>query len=258
MTLHFDAKNDKIEIRAGRGEPSRPKQEGSAVSMIRLTGDTHGERGRFDDMISAGELEWGADDVLMIGGDFGYIFANSPMENMFLDELARKPYTICFCDGNHENFPAIYAYPVEKWCGGLVHRIRKNVLHLMRGEVFDICGKRFFVMGGAYSRDKYMRYENLSWWPQELPSEEEYRNAERNLRDCGYRVDYILSHTAPRKIIRAMGGYPDPNDHALTGFFDWVSDAVTYSGWFFGHWHRDLQVDSHHRAMYTEVICLPE
>lgn len=226
--------------------------------MIYLTGDTHGYRERFDGLVTADGKSPGAGDYLLIGGDFGFIFANSDEERGFLDELEQKPYTVCFCDGNHENFPAIYAYPEEKWQGGRIHRIRKNVLHLMRGEVFDIEGKRFFVMGGAYSRDKYMRYENLSWWPQELPHDGEYRNAEQNLRYCGYKVDYVLSHTASRTAIRAMGAYPDPHDRELTGFFDCLEESLTYRAWFFGHWHRDLWVDGKHRVMHRELICLPE
>lgn len=224
--------------------------------MIYLTGDTHGVRERFSMLYTSTGQTPGAGDYLLIGGDFGFVFANSEEEAKFLDELEQKPYTVCFCDGNHENFPAIYAYPVESWQGGRVHRIRKNVVHLMRGEVFEIEEKRFFVMGGAYSRDKYMRSENLSWWPQEMPCDNEYRLAESNLRDCGYQVDYLLTHTTSRKAIRRMNAFPDIQDRELTGFFDWIEDAVSYKTWFFGHWHRDLWVDDQHRALYRELICL--
>jgi hypothetical protein len=42
----------------------------------------------------------------------------------------------------------------------------------MRGEVYNIEGNSIFVMGGGYSLDKDFRTEGVSWWPQEMPSEE--------------------------------------------------------------------------------------
>lgn len=44
-------------------------------------------------------------------------------------------------------------YPVAEWHGGKVHRIRPHVLHLMRGQIFELEGCRFFTMGGAKSHD---------------------------------------------------------------------------------------------------------
>ena len=45
------------------------------------------------------------------------------------------------------------AYPITEWNGGKVHKIADNIIHLMRGQVFDIDGIRFFTMGGASSHD---------------------------------------------------------------------------------------------------------
>ena len=49
--------------------------------------------------------------------------------------------------GNHENFTRLYNYPIEEWHGGKVHKIRDSVLHLMRGEIFDIDNKKAFIFG---------------------------------------------------------------------------------------------------------------
>ena len=83
--------------------------------MVKVTGDTHGERGRMARLLNEGG--WQEGDTLIVGGDFGYVFTNSEMEKEFLDAMAQMPVTVCFCDGNHENFPAIYAYPKETYCG---------------------------------------------------------------------------------------------------------------------------------------------
>lgn len=227
--------------------------------MIYITGDTHGEISRFYEENFPGESELTEDDYLIVCGDFGFLFypeyrPEYYMQQKELDELESKPYTILFCDGNHENFPLIYSHPVEYWNGGKVHRIRKNVLHLMRGQVFNIDGNTIFAMGGAYSIDKYMRREGLSWWKEELPTNNEYREATQNLREVGNKVDVILSHTAPREIIRRMGKFPDAHDGELTGFLEWIMYEVEFKQWFFGHWHTDKNVTEKFRAVYFDVV----
>ena len=61
-------------------------------------------------------------------------------------------------------------YPVTLWNGGYVQKITDSVIHLMRGQVFTIEGKKIFVFGGAESIDKEYRIPGVSWWPQEIPS----------------------------------------------------------------------------------------
>lgn len=43
--------------------------------------------------------------------------------------------------------------PIEYWNGGKIHRVRPSVIHLMRGQVFNLQGKMFFTFGGASSHD---------------------------------------------------------------------------------------------------------
>lgn len=232
--------------------------------MIYVTGDTHGDTTRFNRLEDAA---WTGDDYLIVCGDFGYIFDNNWSEKAFLDYLEReKPYTICFCDGNHENFPAINAYPQEEWNGGQIHRIRKNVIHLMRGQVFDIQGKRFFVFGGADSIDKGWRMEGVSWWPEEQPSDEDYALGWENLETCGYKVDYIITHTAPQALVERMiakqpwdiraGFRMNQDDHKLMGYLGEVLFKTDYKHWYFGHWHFDTEVDEKSTAVLHQVYCL--
>ena len=222
--------------------------------MLYITGDTHGDKFRFTE----GEINdehFTKDDYIIICGDFGYIFHNDSEENNFLDYLETKPYSICFCDGNHENFKAIYSYPKEKWNGGYVHKIRSNIFHLMRGEVYEIEKQKIFTMGGAYSIDRYSRKLNYSYWKEELPSNEEYHNAVNNLKTHNNSVDIIITHTAPKKIIYRMGSYPDNHDLELTGFLDWIFCEVDFKNWYFGHWHKDKKITDKITAVYTDVIC---
>ena len=220
--------------------------------MIYITGDTHGDQIRFieNNMLDSA---WTERDTLIVCGDFGYVFLNNPLEDTFLDFLARKPYTICFCDGNHENFPAIFSYPKEEWKGGYVHKIRDNVLHLMRGQVFEIEGKKVFTMGGAYSIDRDIRTLGRSYWTEEIPTKEEYEEARKNLSLHSNQVDLIISHTAPTTAIKLMGYSPDPHDQELTDFLDWVNMSVFFERWYFGHWHLDKMVTDKLRAIYYGI-----
>ena len=210
--------------------------------MIYITGDTHGELNSFLKRLDKYELT--SDDTVIVCGDFGFVWGD-PYHNAMLKELSGKDFTICFVDGNHENFEFLNMHPVEEnWNGGRIHRIERNVIHLMRGQIYDIDGKSFFAFGGAYSRDKYMRRKNVSWWEEELPTNEEYRTAVFNLENVGYQVDYVLTHQIPQHIIGALQCNPDPHDSQLTGFLDWLYlDKLSFRQWFAGHWHINRSFD---------------
>lgn len=87
--------------------------------------------------------------------------------------------------------------PETEWCGGHVHIVRPNILHLMRGEVFDIDGTTVLAMGGAASHDREWREEGKSWWPEEMPNAAEMDRCRRSLDRAGWNVDYVVTHEAP-------------------------------------------------------------
>lgn len=229
--------------------------------MVYVTGDTHGFPQRF---AGFDDDKWTKDDYLIICGDFGFLFLDNESEKKYLDFLeATRPYTICFCDGNHENFPAIYKYPQENWHGGQVHRIRKNIVHMMRGQIFEIENKTFFTFGGAYSIDKANRKEGYSWWPEEQPTDEEYEIGLENLEKCGYKVDYIITHTAPCELVERMialqpwgvrfGFEIDTHDFTLMSYLGSILHKAQFSHWYFGHWHFDTKIDEKSTALFEEV-----
>ena len=223
--------------------------------MIYITGDTHGDIVRFIEN-NMGDSEWTQRDTLIICGDFGFVFNESEFTAEKLDYLGRKPYNICFCDGNHENFQLLFEYPEEEWNGGRVHRIRDNIFHLMRGQIFSIEGRKFFTFGGAYSIDRYMRKLGVSYWDEEIPNDEDFKKATNNLKKHDFAVDYIITHTAPREIILRMGFAPDGHDMELTGFLEWIMYKADFKKWFFGHWHTDKEITDKITAVYYKVIAL--
>ena len=220
--------------------------------MIYITGDTHGEIARFTDA-NMQDTAWTENDVLIICGDFGFVFTGSDREKANLDELSKKPYTICFCDGNHENFPMLYSFPEEEWCGGKVHRLRHNVLHLMRGQIFEIQGKTVFTMGGAYSIDRAYRNFGRSWWEEELPNPSECEEALSNLEKRGNRVDLVISHTAPAAALHAMGKFADAHEEEFQRFLRELYLNLDFDHWYFGHWHLNRRLNDLFTVVYTDV-----
>ena len=121
--------------------------------MIYITGDTHGGFQRFTTDNFPQQKKMGRDDYAVVAGDFGGVWDGSPREAYWLDWLEKKPFTTLFVDGNHENFEKLNALPVHTWHGGRVHYVRPHVIHLMRGQMYNIEGHTFFTMGGAQSHD---------------------------------------------------------------------------------------------------------
>ena len=124
--------------------------------MIYITGDCHRDFKRFSTRIFPEQKEMIKEDYVIICGDFGGVWSKGKEdkeEKYLLDWLENKPFTTLFVDGNHENFDRLYAYPAEEWHGGRVHMVRPSVIHMMRGQVFEIEGKHIFTFGGASSHD---------------------------------------------------------------------------------------------------------
>lgn len=227
--------------------------------MIFVTGDTHGDwMTRLNSRSFPEGIGLTKDDYVIICGDFG-LWHDTKEERYNLEWLDNKPFTTLFVCGNHENYDRLYEYPVEEWNGGKIHKICSSVFHLMRGQVFDIQGKKFFTFGGASSHDvqdgileqddsrinewyrdydKMFRINHVSWWKEELPSEEEMTEGMMNLKQNGSQVDYIITHSpytfALRQMDQGSGVY---KTDILTDYLQEIKESVEYKKWFFGHMH---------------------
>lgn len=226
--------------------------------MIFVTGDTHGNIDGyklfvFNDYYKKHKLT--RNDYLIVTGDFGYIWDNQSYRD--LDYLSELKYTILFVDGNHENHAMLSKYIVEEWHGGCVHIIRDNIIHLMRGQVYSISGKKVFSFGGAESLDKEYRKEGTSWWKQEVPSENEFDEARRNLQRHGNAVDYIITHAANTRSLTSsespLSAYRfSPSD--TTDMLEWFEQNILYDSWFFGHYHMNIEVTPRKFGLYDSIM----
>ncbi len=222
--------------------------------MICVTGDTHGDYQRFQ---APGMKRLKKGDTLIICGDFGFIWEKNPQEEKILKKLSKKKYTICFVDGTHEDFTRLNAYPVEQWNGGSVHKIADNLIHLMRGQIYTVEGKKIFAMGGGESPDFEMRMANDEKWSRlETPNSEELLEGAKNLEACDCRLDYIITHEPPMKI-KSFLRLQDKEKVRVTGlntYFEELSGACSYTRWFFGSMHLDKFVSSSHIAVFHNLV----
>ncbi|SHH19754.1 metallophosphoesterase family protein [Clostridium grantii] len=225
--------------------------------MIFVTGDTHGLR---EDLVKLNTVnfpkskELTKTDYVIICGDFGLVWNDSKGEKRWLQKLKDKKFTTLWIDGNHENFNLLEQYPVSEWKGGKVHFINDSVIHLMRGQIYEIEGLKFFTFGGAQSVDKYHRKENISWWKEEMPSKEEYEEGLKNFEKHKWTVDYIITHDCCSNL-KDILLYKNAKRNELNKFFDLIETKVNYKHWFFGHYHEERTFqDNKHTVIYNDVI----
>ena len=250
--------------------------------MVYITGDCHADWSRFSTEAFPEQKEMTREDFIIVCGDFG-LWHNNPTEQWWFKWFEKKNFTLLFVDGNHENFDRLYGdeFEIVDFHGGKAHRIADNIYHLMRGYVFDLCGKKFFAFGGASSHDikdgilnfedykskeelisdynkktkagQLLRINHLSWWKEEMPSEEEKRFGLEVLKKNKNKVDYIVTHCCPQSVaaILSRGFYKEDD---LTKYFEKIDKKITFDKWFFGHYHGDEQILSNYILLYHQII----
>lgn len=214
--------------------------------MILITGDTHAEIERFKDK-RINQLKKG--DTLIICGDFGFVWDGSESEQKLLKKLGRKKYNILFVEGTHDNLSLLRELPLEEWNGGMVRRVFGNLMKLERGNIYTIEGKTFFAFGGGESLDMDVRSEGVTWWNEELPTEEEITQARERLQNRQNKVDYIITHECTEQIQHFLNATSE-HTNTLTKFLNEVAETVTFRRWYFGCYHRDKQISSMYHALF--------
>ena len=226
--------------------------------MIYVTGDTHIpiDVKKLNTKNFPEQKDMTKNDFVIICGDFGgvWYFPESKhyKEDLYwLNWLTEKPFTTLFVDGNHENFPLLNSYPVIEKFGGKVGKITDSVFHLKRGEIYELCGKRFFCFGGAASHDKWHRVEGRDWWPEEMPNREEMQYGVDNLEKVGNKVDFIITHCCPTPYLEQVAGFPEQD--SATQYLKFIDENVEFAHWYFGHYHLDKVVDDKHTCLYYDI-----
>ncbi|MBO4652310.1 MAG: metallophosphoesterase [Lachnospiraceae bacterium] len=249
--------------------------------MIFITGDTHGRyKGRFNTEVLPEQNQMTKDDYVIVCGDFTLIGCaeETREEKYWCDWFESRSYTLLFIDGNHEHHLRLAGFPVKEWHGGKVHEIRPHVLHLMRGQVFELQGKTFFTFGGGQSHDlkdgildpsdpdykqkkrelrrefdPQYRIKGVSWFEEEMPTEEELAEGLDNLARHNNTVDYIVTHCCCTST-QALVGDPSTRANYLTDYFENIHNTVDYKKWFFGHYHKEIDVNDREFLLERRLI----
>ena len=224
--------------------------------MIYITGDTHGDISRFNDKRLKRLSE---DDIVIVCGDFGFIWQGGDKERKVLKTLAKKKFTIAFVDGSHENFGRLRSFAESTWNGGTVHMIAPNVIHLMRGQYYTINGKTFFTMGGGESEQAELNGEDL-WTGGSLPEKGELVMGAANIDIHGGKVDVIISHEPSSKIKSILSDQDTLGTmsriNALNAFLEQLAETVEYKKWYFGKCHIDKHIPIKFYAVFNNVTPL--
>ncbi len=223
---------------------------------VYITGDCHREWRKIRLFSTLRNLT--EEDFIIVCGDFGIWDDSDGYERKELNKLSEIKPTVVFVSGNHENFDRLYSdeFKTVDFHGGKAQRIRSNVYHLLRGYVFEFCGKKFWAFGGASSHDvedgildpkdyespgefmkvvkkwqkenKMFRIKGVSWWERELPTEEEMNRGKEVLAANKNQVDFIISHCCPQQVaaVFSCGLYKVDR---LTNYFDEIMENTKFT-----------------------------
>ena len=150
----------------------------------------------------------------------------------------------------------------------------------MRGQVFEIDGKKIFTFDGASSHDisggiletedpdfkkkkkkrildkgyEPYRINHLTWWEQELASESEMKEGRNNLRKHDYTVDYIITHCCTTSTQNELGGRGIYKPDKETDYLEFVKNYTNFKKWFLGHYHDNINVNEREILIYEQII----
>ena len=235
--------------------------------MIYLTGDTHGLRDidKFESREFLNEINKKGNYVIILG-DMGVTWNEKAMAEC-IEYFGQFKCKFLFIDGNNENFDILNKLPVEKFCGGNVHKVSNNILHLMRGEIFEIEGKSFLAFGGADSWDAERRYPfepdkwypgkgnrkaHVNWWREERPTMAELKNALANLQKHDNKVDVILTHETRTENIKNHFSYSITKE--VCKMLDLIYKKADFKMWYFGHHHQDRFISKNEKVVFSDFV----
>lgn len=240
-----------------------------------VRGDCHGQFTWINTNLNNYEPEKTA---IIILGDAGFNFWLSKTERRHKKEINDKGYTFYVVRGNHECRPQdlediekVYDYNVHGFI--YVEPDFPNIRYFKDYGDYVINRYYCYVIGGAYSVDKWYRLERVGmteetniptrsgWFANEQLTSDEMNSAEWEIDmilSTGKKFDFILSHTCPYSL--------RPTDMFLSGIDQskvdssmelWMDKIYQKnrdnSIWLWGHYHRD-SIEAPHCEMYYNDI----
>ena len=140
-------------------------------------------------------------DVLILLGDAGLNYFGDSRDDKLKAEVSKWKITLFCLHGNKENRPQnVGTYGIRSFYGGKVYYEPQypNLLFAIDGKIYRFEGKKYMVVGGAHSVDKYKCLsENKPFWDDEMPDAATRKRVEHRLQEEGYSIFGMLTHTCP-------------------------------------------------------------
>ena len=243
------------------------------LSKFFITGDCHGVFTRFYNLPKDEEIG------MIILGDAGFNFyLNKTDERKKKEVCENYPHITFYCvRGNHECRPQDLPN-IEKIFDENVHGVvyyepeYPNIRYFLDYGLYCINDYNCYVIGGAYSVDKYWRLERASmteetnnpkksgWFANELLTKEEMDRATEqiyNFKDMGKPIDFIFSHTCPydwepRDLF--LGSVNQSTvDESMERWMNKIKEDIHFHVWCFGHFHADRLERPHVEQYYNDM-----
>ncbi len=223
--------------------------------MVYITGDTNGIRD-IGKLLTDRLRGLTKNDYVIICGDGGVLSDPKDKDGM-LALYSYLPFTVLFVDGDRDNSSG--NFPQEIWHGGKVRRLADSVFLLMRGQVFDLEGEKYFVFGGARSFDAQRLKDDDSRRPQEMRTESDFNEAKKNLAAVSNKIDYVISYDCPESLLKEMtkhSGESEPEVRIVSNsnkYLEELGKILDFKHWYFAHYHCDTTLGKYD-CVFARVI----
>ena len=223
--------------------------------MWYLTGDLHGEISPFF------QKPQSQDDKVIVLGDNGanFYWNGSKLDIKFKNLLNNYGYKWYMIKGNHDKRPENLKDIKIKYdenVNGIVYYQEQypNINYFKMFGEYTIDNKKVLVMGGANRIDKEWRlYNKIPWFVDEQMSKIEMDNCYKHY--SGKSFDYVLTHTCPLSFIPKEFDTNNPNiDYSMEYFFNDMENNIIYDWWYFGHYHKDMNIKGYNATILYESL----
>lgn len=194
---------------------------------IAMVGDIHGEFSKLNSFMGKHKNL----DILIQAGDNAYYWSGISG----YQEIKPNKIKVYLVPGNHDHWDLIEERVGRH--GKIPVEIEPNIFYCPIGSTLDINGTVIMFIGGADSIDKQYRTPKLSWWAQEVLTDEDYDYIVSSVE----KVDIIVSHTCPNYFDVKEQLYYDKGYDPTRYILDKIHDKYKPAYWFFGHWHRFIR-----------------
>lgn len=244
------------------------------MARIFVTGDKHGDYEKLEYFINDNGIT--NDDVIIICGDHGTRYYGMKKDRRVKKYVSSLGPTFIMLRGNHDSRPEHddgvleHKFIANKaYCGTFwVDPEFPNILYTDEFGWYRFGNKMCFVIGGAYSVDKWHRLEmydqgfhQYKWFYDEQLTPQERKDAQELLFGYSGTEYYIFSHTCPltyKPFDNLLPGIDqDLVDETMERWLDDIHLGADYTRWYCGHWHIERTIDRM-RFLYEDVILFDE